>query len=299
MSRFSRFLEAKTYSGMANALFGGLSDRVSDSLHDLEIELEKADMSVLFRTYVSEMLMTSTLTFLVVLAAMIAVNYLYSFGTMLEIMLTLSVPYIAAASVFGIMYFIPFQRSSSRENSIDRNLPFALNQMAAVAGSGVPPVAMFDLLTEFEEYGEISSEASRILRKVDVFGEDFTTALKEAAQVSPSDRLTDVFHGMISTVETGGDLGRFLKQQAESALFEYRLARERQIENLSTYASFYTALLVAAPLFLIAVLSVLNLIGGDLLGFAIQELMELGIYVIVPSINIGFLLVLEMTQEVF
>jgi len=101
---------------------------------------------------------------------------------------------------------------------------------------------------------------------------------------------------MISTIETGGSLNEFLSEQAESALFDYQVRREKQIENLSTYASFYTALLIAAPLFLIAVLAIMNIIGGDLFGFAIGDIMNVGVYVVIPFINLLFIGALQLTQ---
>jgi len=120
--------------------------------------------------------------------------------------------------------------------------------------------------------------------------------MRETALETPSEELKEILYGMISTIETGGSLNEFLSEQAESALFDYQVRREKQIENLSTYASFYTALLIAAPLFLIAVLAIMNIIGGDLFGFAIGDIMNVGVYVVIPFINLLFIGALQLTQ---
>jgi len=199
--------------------------------------------------------------------------------------------------VFTMLYIYPSQKAKGRKTDIENNLPFALNQMSAVASSGIPPSDMFKLLMDFDEYGEVSRESQKVIRKIELFGEGITTALRETANETSSPELKEVMYGMISTIETGGDLEEFLQEHAEAALFDYRLRREKQIENISTYASFYTALLIAAPLFLIAILSVMNIIGGNVLGLAIPDVMRLGVYVGIPLINIAFIVFLSAAVE--
>ncbi|MDY6771547.1 MAG: type II secretion system F family protein [Candidatus Nanohaloarchaea archaeon] len=293
---FKRALNADTFSGLANALYGNIVDQYSNQFYEIRNELNKANINVLFRTYVSQMMLASTLAFISTFLAVTAVTLILSLDMLLTVVLIITTPTIVSIFVFVGMWFYPSQRAGSRATAIDNDLPFALNQMSAVASSGIPPSSMFKLLTDFEEYDEISQEAEKIIKKIEIFGEDITTALREVAQESPSEDFKEILYGMLSTIETGGNLDEFLEEQADSALFDYKLRREKQIERLSTFASFYTALLVAAPLFLIAVLAVMNLIGGGLFGFRISELMNLGVYVIIPAINTLFIIVLQVTQ---
>ncbi len=289
-----RVLDADTFAGLANALFGNVVDQYGDQFYEIRDHLDQANINVLFRTYVSQMLLASVLAFITGFFAIGAAIFILRPNLFLTAVLILTVPGILAIMVFVGMWFYPSQRASSRATAIENDLPFALNQMSAVASSGIPPSAMFKLLINFEEYDEISREAEKIINKIEIFGEDITTAMREVAQTSPSDEFKEMLYGMLSTIETGGNLEDFLDEQAESALFDYRLRREKKIEQLSTFASFYTALLVAAPLFLIAVLSVMNLIGGDLFGFRIEQLMNLGVYVVIPGLNTLFIIVLSI-----
>lgn len=293
-STLKRALNADTFAGLANALFGNVVDKHGDQFHEIRDYLDQANINVLFRTYVSQMLLASLMAFFAGFFGIVAMIVILRPNILLTMVLLITVPGILGIMVFVGMWFYPSQRASSRATAIENDLPFALNQMSAVASSGIPPSAMFRLLINFEEYDEISAEAEKIIKKIEIFGEDITTAMREVAQTSPSDQFKEMLYGMLSTIETGGNLEDFLDEQAESALFDYRLRREKQIEQLSTFASFYTALLVAAPLFLIAVLSVMNLIGGDLFGFRIQELMNLGVYVVIPGLNLAFLIALSV-----
>lgn len=289
-----RVLDADTFAGLANALFGNVVDQYGEQFYEIRDHLDQANINVLFRTYVSQMLLASTMAFITGFFAIGSAIFILRPNLFLTVVLLITVPGILAIMTFVGMWFYPSQRASSRATAIENDLPFALNQMSAVASSGIPPSAMFRLLINFEEYDEISEEAEKIIKKIEIFGEDITTAMREVAQASPSDEFKEMLYGMLSTIETGGNLEDFLDEQAESALFDYRLRREKKIEQLSTFASFYTALLVAAPLFLIAVLSVMNLIGGDLFGFRIEQLMNLGVYVVIPGLNTLFIIVLSI-----
>ncbi|MFB6215875.1 MAG: hypothetical protein ABEJ72_02765, partial [Candidatus Aenigmatarchaeota archaeon] len=92
------------------------------------------------------------------------------------------------------------------------------------------------------------------------------------------------------------NLEDYLNVESEQAMFDYKLKREKYLKSLSTYADFYTAVLIAAPLFLIAILAVMNMVGGEVGGMNINDLMRLGIYVGIPIMNTGFIAFIHFTQ---
>ncbi|RLJ03546.1 MAG: hypothetical protein DRP11_00405 [Candidatus Aenigmatarchaeota archaeon] len=275
---------------------GGLADRYSEFFKPLRSPLERGHLKILFRTYVS------IIFFFTILSSISGGLILFLFFLLQGESLLTSLIYlfagmvISAAISFTVLYLYPIQRAAERKKSIENNLPFALNHMAAIASSGVPPYVIFKLLTGFEEYGEISKEAERIVRNVDTFGQDITTALRMAAKRTPSREFQELLNGMVSTIETGGNLHEFLKVQAQQALFDFRLKRERYLETLSTYADFYTAVMIAAPLFLVALLAIMNMIGGQIGGMSIKDVMEIGIYAVIPLTNTAFILFVHLTQ---
>lgn len=277
----------------ANALFGPTVDKYSDQFSDLKEDLKQADMDVLYRTYVSKIFLYTISSFF--FGIVMATFWIFTQGagtTYQTVRLVLGLPMALSVVVFGSMYIYPSQKAKKRKRSLDSNLPFALNHLSAIATSGIPPSSMFQLLEGFEEYGAVSDEAGEISRRVNVFGEDLTTALREVAERSPSKDWSEVLYGILSTVETGGSLEDYLKEKADEALFDFKMEREKEIERLSTYASFYTAILIAAPVFLVVILAVMNLLGGQLMGFAIRDLMWMGVHVIIPVINALFIVFL-------
>lgn len=311
LTRLQRAAQAQGFAGASNALFGGITDRYEDQFEDLQDDLKQADVSLLFRTYISEMFMFSTIAAICGFGMAIIIDLVAPLPTVVKATMFFALPVLLGALTFAGMYIYPSWKASKRRANIDSNLPFALNHMSAVAGSGVPPSAMFGLLVNFEEYGEISTESRKIVTKVHAFGEDITTAIRDVAKDSPSEDLEEIYYGIVSTIETGGSLHDFLNETAERTLFDYRIARQKQIERLTTYASFYTALLVAAPLFLITLLAILEVIGGELMGMPLRStcgvvgslmgqcpigVIDIGAYLLIPIANASFILFLEVTQ---
>lgn len=297
VDRLKQASKTNNVDAAANALFGPTVDKYNDSFKDLKEDLNKADIDVLYRTYVSKIFLYSSFGFVLSSLAGIFYSFQSGVGIVSLIRYGFGAPTAISLVIFGFMYMYPSQKAKRRKTQIDDNLPFALNHLGAIATSGIPPKSMFELLDTFDEYGAISDEAGEISRRVNVFGEDLTTALREVAEKSPSEDWSEVLFGIISTVETGGDLKSYLQEKADEALFEYNQQREKEIQKLSTYASFYTAILIAAPVFLVVILAVMNLLGGQIAGFAIRDLMWMGVHVIIPVINSLFVIFLALTVD--
>lgn len=276
------------YKSLSVASFGWLADKYIGTFKSLEAHLRRAGIRVLLKTWVSMMFLTTVLVFIGSLLTIMVMNVLFDFGAFFFLYLGLA-PILAACGAFVIFYLYPMELESEKRNSIENNLPFAISHMSAVASSGIPPEYMFDLLTGFKEYGEISEQSRMVVRNIKTFGMSSLSAIKDAADRTPSKPFKEMLMGIASTIETGGNLIAYLNEMSERSLFEYRIKREKYLKTLSTYADIYTALLVAAPLMMLALLATMSVIGGQILGLSIQDIIVLMTWVALPLMNIGFL----------
>jgi archaellum biogenesis protein FlaJ (TadC family) len=101
--------------------------------------------------------------------------------------------------------------------------------------------------------------------------------------------------GILSTIQTGGNLRTYLTEESGKAMFEYTIRREKYNQLLSTYADLYTALLVAAPMIFIVVISTLSVIGGNIFGLSLELTMILGLGIL-ALLNMMFLVFIQITQ---
>jgi len=282
-----------SFKGLATSLFGDIVDKYGGVFVFVKDSLPKADIKIPFKTYMSMVFLTAVIAYVGSLIALIVALQIVEISAMMMVVYSIFVPIMVAITCAVVLSFYPYQKMVSRSRKIETNLPFVLTHMGAVAESGIPPYVIFRLISEFEEYGEVSREMKKIVRNIETFGINPLTAIKQAAERTPSNSFKQVLLGFVTTTETGGDVKVFLKTAGEQALFEWRMRREKFLQQLSAYAEFYTGILIAAPLFIISLFAVMNMIQPTLGGFGILDLMKLSIYLLVPILNGGFLLFLR------
>ncbi len=286
---------SRAYKRLSVTIFGGLVDRWIENFKPLKHHIMAANIRILLKTWVCMIFLTSTLAFLGAFIAAIILHSLFEFDWLMSVYIWIFVPVLSGLFTFLIFYIYPIQKSNSIKNSIEKDIPFALANISAIASSGIPPEAMFELITEFEEYGTIAEQAKIIVRNIKTFGMSSTKAITDVANRTPSEEFKQILTGITTTIEKGGNLVDYLNEMSDRALFDYRIKREKYLKTLSTYADIYTALLVAAPLMMLSVLGIMAIIGGTVLGLGIQELIFLITWIVLPALNVGFILFVHMT----
>ncbi|MFH1445666.1 MAG: type II secretion system F family protein [Nanoarchaeota archaeon] len=285
----------RSYKRLSVAFFGTIVEKYIKNFEQLNPHIKGANIRMLLKTWVSIIFMSSFIAFFASLFAVAIIGFLLGFDLLTFIYFLISVPILAGAGTGILFYVYPIQKASSIKSSIDNNLPFALSHMSAIASSGIPPEYMFELLTDFKEYGEISKQAAMVVRNIKTFGMSSLNAIKDVSERTSSTSFKEILVGISTTIEKGGNLINYVNEMAERQMFEYRIKREKYLKTLSTYADIYTALLVAAPLMMLAVLGVMGIIGGEVFGLSIQDLIFLITWVVLPALNIAFLTFVHMT----
>ncbi|MCX6709338.1 MAG: type II secretion system F family protein, partial [Candidatus Woesearchaeota archaeon] len=214
----------------------------------------------------------------------------------LSILKGLGIGLAASISSFTFFYSYPALEVKRRIRSIKANMPFAVNHMAAVSAAGTPPITIFNLIAKTKEYEEISREFEKIVDYIEVFGFDSTTAIRAVSSTTPYPEFKEMLEGLVSAIQSGADTKAFLKQKSSESMNSYRLELQKYNETLTTYSDIYTGVLIAAPLFFVITLTLVNLLGGKVGGLNITTVMLLGTYMIIPGLNIIFLLFLQASQ---
>lgn len=257
-------------------------------------QYKKVNMQYLSRSYVSMIIFYSVCSipaaFIFMLFMKFFFSSLFSVSWAIVILLTFLLPVIVLIGA----YFYPGSLIEDRAKNIRNELPFALIHMSAVAGSGAHPISIFELLVESDDYPELKKEIRKVLNYVNLFGYNLSTALRNTAATTPSNELKELLNGMVSTIETGGDLKSYLKSKAETALNGYRMDRKKKVEALGTYSEIYTSILIASPLLMVVTLAIMNSITGSIGGMSISTVSYLGVCLGLPLLNIGFIVFLKM-----
>ncbi len=280
------------YSALAYRYFGKFVESLEPMVKWLRRDLQWANIKVTSTAYFSAALLTSLLAFLIFLIPAWIVIILRGISP-IRLLLAIILSLTLALLVAGVFLVVPRLLAEERKRSIEASLPYAVNHMATIAISGVPPLAIFRSLARFERYGEISKEADMIVRDSENFGYDITEAIKRRAERTPSEEFKKILTGVASTITTGGDLAAFLNETASEITTKYRAMWKDIIERLGMYSEAYVTIFVAGPIFFIVMGTMMGVVGGG--PISPIELMKVFVYLIIPALNIIYLLFVEAT----
>ncbi len=285
----------EAYKRLSMALFRGLVRGSEKSFKSLVPQLRGAGIHMLLKAYIAVTYMSTAVAYLAALLITLLLSVVFVEDLVMLIYYVMFIPILTASFVFMLFYIYPSQRSKSARKSIDNNLPFALIHMDSIASSGIPTEFMFKLLGSLREYGEVSRQARLVVRNIQILGMSSVSAINDVAERTPSPAFKQVLTGISSTITKGGNLSEFLREMSDKNLFDYRIKREQYVKTLSTFADIYTAVMIAAPLMMLSVLVMMNIIGGNVMGMTIPAAIGLMTYMVVPLMNVAFLAFVHMS----
>lgn len=197
-------------------------------------------------------------------------------------------------SAFAFGYFYPSLEKRATESRINQELPFAVIHMSSISSSMIEPSKIFSVIISTREYPSLEKEFIKLQNEINIYGYDLVTALKNRAINSPSKKLGELFNGLATTINSGGDLPGFFDKRAQSLLFEHKLDREKQAKAAETFMDIYISAVIAAPMILMLLLIMMRIsgLGISLSTNMISLIMVLG----VSLINILFLGFLQLKQ---
>jgi len=259
----------------------------------LEKTLGKASMGIAFRVYVGLMMFVS----LVAGIAIFAVSYPLFLNANFQILNPIVFPVVGgllvALSSIGVFHLYPRFEVYTRAGKIDANLPTIANFMAVLASSGMPAESVFRSLGRVGDEFGVSKEVGGIMRDIQLMGLDLHVSLKKAAEKSPSKGFAKLLDGIVTTSHMGGDLALYLREESEKYKRERMLNVKHFVDNLGLVAETYITFMVAGPLMLIIMLSVMSFIGGGITVGSMDpmDLLNLLTFVFLPA-GVGIMILI-------
>lgn len=296
------------YSETASKVFSKFSKKLlkGESFKKMEKDLIKANLDYSPTGYISLILFTTLLSFIVG-------GFLFMFFLFFNIEATAPfvtrtldtinvrflkvfwLLFVIPIGTFIMMYVYPSLEKKAAEFKIDVELPFATIHMAAISGSMINPIKIFEILILTKEYKALEKEFTKLLNEINIYGVDFVSALKDTANHTPSKALAELLNGLATTINSGGDLPNFFEKRSETLLFDYRLQREKATKASETFMDIYISVVIAAPMILMLLLMMMKISGLGLSASVgtITLVMILGVVVI----NIVFLAFLHLKKN--
>ena len=299
--------DTQEYARIANKFFSKRSRSLSKKslFQTLEKELIKANMAYTTNGYLSIILFTTFISFLI--SIVITLFFLFfnleatmPFITPMQESLATRIPKVIwimivfPIATFLFSYFFPTMEKKTVAAKIENELPFATIHMASISGSMINPSKIFDIIVSTKEYPNLEKEFRKLINEIHVYGYDFVSALKNISKNSPSTKLAELFNGLATTINSGGDLPEFFNKRADTLLFEHKIKREKETKAAETFMDIYISIVIAAPMVLMLLLMMMKISG---LGLSLSTGMITLIMVLgVTIINIVFMVFLHLKK---
>lgn len=285
-------MKSTKYSAFCAKIFGNIFSKETDKIIEKNIELSKADIAMGYDVYCSMALMNTILGLIGALIFVLSVHiFVPSSYTILFMVL---VPVTVAVCIWVTYRYLPTYYIKKRARNIDLILPYATNFISSMAVAGISPAEIFQSLSSIDVYGEIQREAKRIAKDIMVMGTDSITALKNAIEISPSKKFRAFIQGMIGTIQSGSDLHIYLSTFAEKYMQDDLLERKKDLDMLSVIGEVFVISVIAFPIFLVIILTVMGFFGGSMkLSMTILLFFS---FVILPVAYVGFYMLVKSTS---
>jgi flagellar protein FlaJ len=279
-------------------LSGYIPKSLVSRLGQVQENLAKASIKMTFEAYMGLSAFASAITGIACFALIFALSSFslpilsaLLFGVLLGVVSTL----IAAATC----YVYPYFAISSRARKIDANLPLTANFLSVLASSGMPPERIFRSLANVGDEFGVGEEMRRTIADIELMGIDLDGALKNSAKRSASRKFGALLDGVVTTSHMGGDLAGYLRDESDKFKKARMSAMKSFLESLGGMAEVYVSFMIALPLALVVMLSIMSFLGGGAAmmgGIDPQVALTLLTFIVTPAgVGIMLLLVDSMT----
>lgn len=258
---------------------------------DLQRKLIFARMATPFDVYIARAYIISIFAALPLgLVVYLILNGKFPDVSGLEVLVVILVmTTLLGSGIYNSILLFPGFIANIRKHKIDIALPHTVALMHALSRGNSDIIYFFEVIGKNKKiYGEVSEEANSILLDIRVFNQDIQSALRNAGTRTPSETFKNFVESLSTVITSGGNLDSFFLSKSEE--YRQRALDENKsfMEMLGLLSEIYVTGFAAGPLFIITLLVVLGIIGGEYF-FILKTV----VYILIPGSALLFILFLS------
>jgi flagellar protein FlaJ len=260
----------------------------------LEEDLLKAHMRIRPDEYIAYVWMTAIIATVVsIVFGIILMILWFPIGLLIGLLIMVLVPIMA----FIVLMNQPNSKAKSRGKNIDARISSSMAFISAMSSADVNVDVIFKELSRQKIYGEIKNEAAWITRDTELLGVDILTALRKAAQRTPSTKFQDFLQGVVTTSTSGGQLKPYFLIKADQFEKEAKLDMRKKVETLGLLAETFAVVVVSFPLFLVVILAIMVLVQSN--PAMLMQIFWAVVAILIPIFQFVFIFFIwDMSKEV-
>jgi len=281
-------------------LLGDFPARIFPLSKKTRESLLKANIRINHVVYVSSMLFWVVVAFVLPLPiSFFIISTLVSllrlqFPGWFPLFLSLIISLVSGGVTFVLFLYYPIYKASALKRLIEKNLVYSANYMTILSSAGATTEDTFNSLRRVGQVFGLRDSASSIVKHVELLGEDTIAALDGESRRTPSKEYADFLQGYIATIQSGGNVQNYLMTMAKKFMDSRRRLLNKMIGQLGLAGELFVAALVALPIIMVTMLSIMGFFGGEVMGgLSAPQLMAMMVYVLIPFTAVGVLVFID------
>ncbi|OGD48672.1 hypothetical protein A3K69_05755 [Candidatus Bathyarchaeota archaeon RBG_16_57_9] len=212
---------------------------------------------------------------------------------LMRVLLALILSVVVTLAVEMPILFYPHYKASSNKNRIDDGLIYTVSYMTILANSGFSVERMFDRAAEVEKNYVIKQLLSSFLTDISVFGFDLEKSLTRLSEQSPSKVFSRFIDSVKNAIWTSGELKLLMNYQFDTQIQNRKEKTESTLNSLMFLSEIYIALMIVTPIMMILMVTLLSALSIRSNAFASTTILNSIVFVALPFMAAGFLVVLD------
>jgi len=253
-------------SNRATSLFGKYVNSENFLFKNLKQKLKQAKIKLPVETYGSIIFLVLFSSFMVSLIFLLFLSILTVGINFSAILMNFIVAIFVGLICGTFTYFYPNFIISEKKGKIENSLAFVSIYMSTLTKSGFQPQNIFKMLSKFDDYPAAANEARKINHEVNKLGMDLRTSISKAIERSPSPDWTEFLSGIKNSIESGGNLDKYLEEKAKGYTGDYKRKLESFGKTLTLLMNLYITVIIVGTIFFIIVSSLMGAVGGISVG---------------------------------
>lgn len=202
---------------------------------------------------------------------------------------------LVAGAALGLISMLLYPRAKALERKLKLadEMPYTISHMATLAAAGTAPERMFMELAKGDPREVTTEQVVMIMRDIKLLGKDIISAIDNAIARSPNPEFSRFLQGFKAAIASGRDVAAYLTDYASGIMAEKRITIKMLSETLALFSEIYTVLLIALPIAMVIMLTLMAALSPRLGGFSITDILFFITYVVVPLFGAMFLLLID------
>ena len=192
-----------------------------------------------------------------------------------------------------LILFYPHYKASVNKNRIDDGLIYTVSYITILANSGFSVERMFDRAAEVEKNNVIKQLLSNFLTDISVFGFDLERSLTRLSERSPSKEFARFIDSIKNAIWASGELKLLMNYQFDTQIKNRKEKTESMLNSLMFLSEIHIALMVVSPIMIILMVTLMSVLSTKSNEFASVTILNSIVFIALPFVATGFLVVLD------